>query len=129
MADVPALILEMQGVAERCERARTDFWSHERLDTLIDAEKVIKSAIAYLDAAERSLYPVQEWPEDAKFAFGQRVTKIKGSSWTGPIVGWYRSSLTPLGYNVESENEPGSVQLYPESALAARPHTGGGSGL
>lgn len=53
------------------------------------------------------------------FKFGQRVTKIKGSSWTGHIVGFYSTSLTPIGYAVESENEPGSVQIYPEDALRA----------
>lgn len=52
-----------------------------------------------------------------KWALGERVTKIKGSSWTGKIVGFYSTALTPVGYAVESENEPGSVQIYPESAL------------
>ena len=51
------------------------------------------------------------------FSIGQRVRKIKGSSWTGRIVGFYRTSLTPEGYAVESENEPGSVQIYPAAAL------------
>jgi hypothetical protein len=53
------------------------------------------------------------------FKRGDRVTKIKGSSWTGLVVGFYSTSLTPVGYCVESENEPGSVQIYPESALRA----------
>ena len=53
-----------------------------------------------------------------KYRMGDRVTKIKGSSWTGLVVGFYSTSLTPIGYAVESENEPGSVQIYPESALA-----------
>jgi hypothetical protein len=48
---------------------------------------------------------------------GDRVRKIKGSSWTGRIVGAYQTSLTPEGYAVESENEPGSVQIYPAAAL------------
>lgn len=52
-----------------------------------------------------------------KFARGEYVTKIKGSSWTGRIVGTYSTSLTPVGYCVESVNEPGSVQIYPEAAL------------
>lgn len=52
---------------------------------------------------------------------GTRVTKISGSSWTGHVVGYYRTKLTPAGYCVESENEPGSVQIYPASALAALP--------
>lgn len=55
----------------------------------------------------------------AKFTFGQRLTKTKGSSWTGKVVGFYSTSLTPIGYCIESENEPGSVQLYPEGALEA----------
>ncbi len=54
-----------------------------------------------------------------KFSLGDRVTKTKGSSWTGLVVGFYSTSLTPIGYAVESENEPGSVQIYPESALEA----------
>lgn len=54
-----------------------------------------------------------------KFSLGDRVTKTKGSSWTGLVVGFYSTSLTPIGYAVESENEPGSVQVYPESALEA----------
>lgn len=54
-----------------------------------------------------------------KFSLGDRVTKTKGSSWTGLVVGFYSTSLTPIGYAVESENEPGSVQIYPESALDA----------
>lgn len=53
------------------------------------------------------------------FKFHQRVRKTKGSSWQGRVVGFYSTSLTPIGYCVESEREPGSVQLYPESALEA----------
>ena len=53
----------------------------------------------------------------ALFRIGQRVRKIKGSSWQGHIVGTYATALTPEGYCVESEREPGSVQLYPASAL------------
>jgi hypothetical protein len=54
-----------------------------------------------------------------KFALRQRVRKVKGSSWQGPVVGFYSTELTPIGYCVESEREPGSVQLYPEAALEA----------
>lgn len=53
-----------------------------------------------------------------KFQLGQRVTKTKGSSWNGRVVGFYSTDMTPIGYAVESEREPGSVQIYPESALA-----------
>ena len=52
-----------------------------------------------------------------RFRLGDRVTKTKGSSWTGHVVGFYSTELTPNGYAIESENEPGSVQIYPESAL------------
>lgn len=51
------------------------------------------------------------------FAIGDRVRKISGSSWHGRIVGFYSTVLTPIGYCVESDREPGSVQLYPEKAL------------
>lgn len=54
-----------------------------------------------------------------KFALRQRVRKVKGSSWQGHVVGFYSTELTPIGYCVESEREPGSVQLYPEVALEA----------
>lgn len=54
---------------------------------------------------------------ERRFKLGDRVRKIKGSSWQGHVVGFYCTELTPIGYNVESEREPGSVQLYPEAAL------------
>lgn len=53
----------------------------------------------------------------AKFQIGDRVCKISGSSWQGLIVGTYSTTLTPEGYCVESEREPGSVQIYPAKAL------------
>ena len=68
-------------------------------------------AIAALTAAGWTLAP------PGKFKRGDRVTKISGSSWTGRIVGTYSTTLSPEGYAVESENEPGSVQIYPVSAL------------
>jgi hypothetical protein len=55
---------------------------------------------------------------------GTRVTKIKGSSWTGRVVGFYSTSFTPEGYAIESENEPGSVQIYPRSAIRAQAKEG-----
>ena len=51
------------------------------------------------------------------FQRGDRVRKIKGSSWQGLVCGEYSTALTPEGYAVESEREPGSVQIYPASAL------------
>ncbi|KUR71157.1 hypothetical protein AQZ52_10825 [Novosphingobium fuchskuhlense] len=61
----------------------------------------------------------REGMRERKFTLGQRVTKIKGSKWTGRVVGFYSTNLTPVGYAIESENEPGSVQIYPEAAIAA----------
>jgi hypothetical protein len=55
--------------------------------------------------------------EGAKFKLGDRVQKKRGSSWHGPVVGWYSTELTPEGYAVQSEREPGSVQVYPADAL------------
>lgn len=52
-----------------------------------------------------------------KFQLGDRVTKIKGSRWTGRVVGTYSTKLTPEGCCVESETETGSVQIYPAAAL------------
>lgn len=51
------------------------------------------------------------WP------YGTRVRKIRGSSWHGRVVGFYSNTQTPEGYNVESEREPGSTQIYPRAAL------------
>lgn len=48
---------------------------------------------------------------------GTRLRKKKGSSWQGRVAGYYSTSLTPEGYAIESEREPGSVQIYPVSAL------------
>jgi dihydrofolate reductase (trimethoprim resistance protein) len=53
----------------------------------------------------------------SKFALGDLVTKTKGSEWTGRVVGYYSTTLTPVGVCVESSIHTGSVQIYPESAL------------
>lgn len=52
-----------------------------------------------------------------KFRMGDRVRKKTGSSWEGRIVGFYSTTLTAVGYAVESSAHPGSVQIYPEAAL------------
>ena len=51
------------------------------------------------------------------WAIGTRLRKKKGSSWQGRVVGYYSTALTDVGYAIESEREPGSVQIYPASAL------------
>lgn len=57
------------------------------------------------------------WPSDATFQMGDFVAKKGRASWRGRIVGWYRTDLTKLGYAIESYFEPGSVQIYPETAI------------
>jgi hypothetical protein len=52
------------------------------------------------------------------FSIGDRVRKTRGSSWQGRVCGFYSTDLTPTGVCVESEREPGSVQIYPAKALA-----------
>lgn len=78
-----------------------------------ECELVGTAIIEDLRAAGWTLAP------PGKFKRGDRVTKISGSSWTGRVVGTYSTTLTPEGYAVESENEPGSVQIYPAAALRA----------
>lgn len=57
-----------------------------------------------------------QWPA-GPFSLGDRVRKRSGSSWQGHIVGFYSTTLTPIGYAVESEREKGAVQIYQASAL------------
>jgi dihydrofolate reductase (trimethoprim resistance protein) len=56
-----------------------------------------------------------------KFSLGDQVHKSSGAAWSGKVVGTYTTALTPEGYCVESDAHPGSVQIYPVAALAARP--------
>ena len=58
-----------------------------------------------------------ELPFRATFGMGDRVRKKSGAAWQGQVVGWYCTKLTPEGYAVESESHPGSVQIYPVTAL------------
>lgn len=51
------------------------------------------------------------------FQVGARVRKKSGASWQGTVCGHYSTKLTPHGVCVESEREPGSVQIYPVAAL------------
>lgn len=71
---------------------------------------------AYLAANPPPVAPVGR---DCKFQLGDLVAKVKGSKWTGRVVGFYSTALTPVGYAVESDSEIGSVQIYPEAALAS----------
>lgn len=57
------------------------------------------------------------WPEEAIYKLGEYVEKRGRAAWRGKVVGWYKTDLTPIGYAVESYFEPGSVQIYQETAL------------
>lgn len=65
--------------------------------------------------------PPTHWhplPQPPKaFCRKDSVRKKRGGQWRGKVVGHYVTGLTPEGYAVESEREPGSVQIYPASAL------------
>ena len=52
-----------------------------------------------------------------KFHLGTLVRKKSGAEWQGRIVGSYSTTLTPIGWAVESTAHAGSVQIYPEAAL------------
>lgn len=60
---------------------------------------------------EEALKDYRKWPID------ERVGKKSGSEWTGNIVGYYSTELTPFGIAVESEKHSGSVQIYPTKAM------------
>lgn len=51
------------------------------------------------------------------YKYGTFLQKERGSRWRGKIVGYYSTLNTPIGYVIESVFEPGSVQVYPASAL------------
>jgi hypothetical protein len=80
-----------------------------------------EAALSAIEAMGAVVVPVKATDTDKKgqFRIGDRVTKIKGSQWTGRIVGFYSTTLTPEGYAVESETEIGSVQIYPAAAISA----------
>lgn len=95
--------------------------------SIYNAMRAAKPTGSALPTRAIAASPLTEEQPAAKFKRGDRVQKTKGSAWRGHVVGTYSTSLTPEGYNVESENEPGSVQLYPAAALETLPRstTGG----
>ena len=104
----------MSDVREVIANAQVEFLKH------VPVSVGREGADAVLRALAENGYVVKR-RSDRNFQIGERVTKIKGSSWTGPVCGFYSTYLTPNGYCVESENEPGSVQIYPEGALLSAP--------
>lgn len=98
-ADARALALQ---IVEKL----SDGWGYdENARAALEIHPIILAALRPAQDAERA------------FQLGDRVTKISGSKWTGRVVGFYSTALTPEGYAVESETETGSVQIYPAKAL------------
>lgn len=106
---LPELLAAMRQIAHPWQELVVDY-HHPAVEALA----LLSSQIAAHRREERERHP-----NGGMWCIGQRVTKLKGSSWTGKIVGFYVTKLTPIGYCVESENEPGSTQIYPEAALSA----------
>ena len=94
--------------AENIARSTKPSVAWGRIDSLI-AEFGRLSSGEPLAARPGSLMP--------KFILGDHVEKVAGAAWSGHVVGTYSTTLTPEGYCVESDKHPGSVQIYPASAL------------
>jgi dihydrofolate reductase (trimethoprim resistance protein) len=87
-----------------------------------DYDQLERIAKLVADVEFEDLTDEWNWPfTHQAFMYGDFVTKVKGSCWTGKVVGWYSTELTPEGYAVESSFEKGSVQIYPASALRKIP--------
>ena len=56
-------------------------------------------------------------PDGFRWGMGATVRKKRGSAWHGHVCGFYSTANTPEGYCVESAFEPGSVQVWPVTAL------------
>ena len=55
--------------------------------------------------------------KDFTYSLGQKLRKKSGSEWSGTVVGFYSTELTPEGYAIESDKHKGTVQIYPLAAL------------
>ncbi|AUR82941.1 electron transport accessory protein-like domain protein [Vibrio phage 1.030.O._10N.222.55.F9] len=116
---------EAKGWVETCdkqlsqERIDKGWWLPNLLKELENQMNIDKVETQTEHQEEMSEFGGEDLPKPlwAKWSVGDSVTKTKGSSWTGKVVGYYSTSLTPNGYAVESLTEKGSVQIYPEAAL------------
>lgn len=101
--------------------ARVD-WRADEINRLVAELQEARRVVARVGEENeklKSYTQAQPFANASRFALGDRVTKLRGSSWTGAVVGFYSTKLTPHGVCVESENEPGSVQIYPDEAMNA----------
>lgn len=99
---------EIARIIDRLESSDPDF------DDCTDAANMLRAILARAQGPGEAV------------ALGTRVRKKSGSRWQGKVVGYYSTELTPQGVCIESENEPGSVQIYPIRAVevleGATPH-------
>ena len=70
----------------------------------------------------------KEWPQDALFAFGDRVRRKDSASgkppayrFPGSICGWYRQPNGGLGFAISNAYEPACIQIFPQSTLELQP--------
>lgn len=100
-----------------CRYANCTLWLVRPHQALPDDRPKDEMAMSMSETAAKYV-PMNLLPAShITFRLGQRVRKKSGGAWHGAVVGWYRTALTPEGYAVESAYEPGSVQIYPASAL------------
>jgi hypothetical protein len=59
--------------------------------------------------------------DDWRFAVGDHVRTVKGSSWQGGGLGFYRTEAHPIVYSVESERERVLFRLTPKPRWSAFP--------
>ena len=119
-------VVAMKQALEALEYMHTEKCNYMIRNKLGDPlrEDATRLAIPAITALRAAIEEAEKVEPKGMFRVGDRVTKIKGSNWTGRVVGTYSTSLTPEGYAVESETENGSVQIYPAAALRAAPKEG-----
>lgn len=109
-ADIEEVIAEIEGLFEQRKK-------QAQFVNISFAEGKIPTLLSHIREQQEEIERSQSAKVGSKYRRGDRVSKTKGASWTGIVVGHYQTHLTPDGVAVESENEPGSVQIYPVAAL------------
>ena len=88
---------------------------HKDYSSMINFDDIIDSEINFIKtllAAQRA-----KVCKDFTYSLGQKLRKKSGSEWSGTVVGFYSTELTPEGYAIESDKHKGTVQIYPLAAL------------
>ena len=111
-----ALVLSVPEAGFGNERANVTIENLARVGWMLVPQRSSPGSSGY---SPDEFSPAESHPSAGAFKLGDPVQKKSGSSWRGKVVGFYATDMTPRGYCVESANEPGSVQIYPEAALVA----------